>query len=52
MNNFFGKKNFVRKKISQNVFWINWGSGEHEEKFLDVERGRERSKTQTRKWTI
>ncbi len=39
------KKKFVRKKISQTVFWINWGSGEHEEKFLEVERGRERSKT-------
>ena len=45
MNNFFGKKNFDRKKFSQNVFWINWGSGEHEKKFLEVERGRERSKT-------
>ena len=39
MNNCFWKKNFVRKKISQNVFWINWGSGEHERKFLKVERG-------------
>ena len=41
MNNFFWKKNFVRKKICQNVFWINWGSGEHEKKFLEFERGRE-----------
>jgi hypothetical protein len=32
---FFGKKIFVRKKISQNVFWINWSSGVHEEKFLE-----------------
>ena len=45
MNNFFWKKNFVRKKISQNVFWINWGSGEHEEKFLEGEKV---SKTQIR----
>jgi hypothetical protein len=40
MNIFFGKKTFVRKKNSQNVFWINWGSsGEHEEKFFEVEKG-------------
>jgi hypothetical protein len=48
MNNFFGKKIFVRKLFSQNVFWINWASGlsgEHKEKFVEVERGRERSKT-------
>ena len=32
------KKKFVRKKISQNVFWINWGSGELEEKFLEGEK--------------
>ena len=49
MNNFFWKKTFVRKNISQNVLWINWGRGEHEEKFLEVKRGREKSKTQTRK---
>jgi hypothetical protein len=39
------KKHFVRKKVSQNVFLINWGSGEHEKKFLEVETERERSKT-------
>ena len=40
---FFGKKKqFVRKQIFQTVFWINWGSGEHEEKFLEVERRRKR----------
>jgi hypothetical protein len=42
MNNFFGEKHFVRKTFSQNVFWINWGSGKHEEKFLEGERGRKR----------
>ena len=42
---FLEKTIFVRKKISQNVFWINWGSGEYEEKFLEVEGGQERSKT-------
>ena len=26
------------KNHSQNVFWINWGSGEHEEKFLEVQK--------------
>jgi hypothetical protein len=46
---FFGKKNFVRKKNSQNVFQINWGSGEHEEKFLEIERGRETSKNLDKK---
>ena len=41
MNNFFlFEKKFLR---------MSWGSGEHEEKFLEVERGREMSKTQTRK---
>ena len=39
---FLEKKNFARKKISQNIFWINWGSGEHEEKFLEVERQKKR----------
>jgi hypothetical protein len=33
---------FFGKRISQTVFWINYGSGEHEEKFLEVERGRKR----------
>ena len=27
------------KKNSQNVFWINWGSVEHDEKFLEVVEG-------------
>ena len=42
---FLEQKILFKKKNSQNVFWINWGSGEHEEKFLEVERGREMSKT-------
>ena len=44
---FFCQKNcfLFEKKISQNVFWINWESGEYKENFLEVERGRKRSKT-------
>ena len=47
MNNFFDfiiffRKTFLRKLFSQNVFWIDYGSGKHKKKFLKVERGRER----------
>jgi hypothetical protein len=44
MNNLFRKKNFCSK-----IFWINWGSGKHEEKFLEVERRSESSKNLEKK---
>ena len=43
---FFSEKTFIRKLFSQNVFWIDCGSGKHKKKFLKVERGRERQKLQ------
>jgi hypothetical protein len=39
------KKKFCSQKNFSECLLDKLGSGEHEEKFLEVERGRERSKT-------
>ena len=45
----FFRKTFLRKLFSQNVFWIDCGSGKHNKKILEVERGRKiRSKLRIR----
>ena len=36
---FFFRKIFLRKLFSQNVFWIDYGSGKHKKKFLELKEG-------------